>query len=319
MSVDQVTEEIRAQLLSGARRRLRRERMRVWIGAAVAVIAVVAGLTTAVVRSHDSTRVTTVATPGDQAAFAVCDGYLTIKERLASLDPIERSDWDALAQKAAATDDAKLAALVAKARDEWAPQTFTAAYNEATVALTKHCTDIGDPNYNAHYVPIELGPQPAVDLRAYGEPQLFEFAEQPPKGPQGPTPPVGRDLSPVEIGVTGQGGYVMSWSYAGEPSGTTSCLSYGSTSVLRLQSCVGQGNVKDGELFRGLQTADRMTTLPVPAETSFVVIESSSDRYVQRPAAQTVVILWKRPLNQTPVTAREYDANGTELRCHGAC
>ena len=42
-------------------------------------------------------------------------------------------------------------------------------------------------------------------------------------------------------------------------------------------------------------------------------------RYVQRPALQTVVIVWKTPPDQGAVTAREYDANGTELRCHGAC
>lgn len=318
MSVDQVTEETRAQLLTGARRRLRRERMRVWIRAAVAVIAVVAGLTTAVVSSHDPTRVTTVASPGDQAAFAVCDGYLSITSRQSALVPVDRSDWDALAQQAAATDDAKLAALVAKARDEWAPQTFTAAYDEATVALTKLCTHIGDPNYNAHYVPIEFGPQPAVDLRAYGEPQLFEFAEQPPKGPQGPPPPVGRDLGPVEIGVTARGGYVMYWTFAGEPPGAASCFEYGSAISGRLKSC-GSGDMKGAEGTRPFETMDRMTTLHVSAETSFVVMESSSDRYVQRPAAQTVVIVWKTPRNQTPVTAREYDANGTELRCHGAC
>jgi hypothetical protein len=31
------------------------------------------------------------------------------------------------------------------------------------------------------------------------------------------------------------------------------------------------------------------------------------------------VIVWTTRRNQTPVTAREYDVDGTELRCHGAC
>ena len=320
MSVDQVTEEIRAQLLTGARRRLRHERMRVWIGGVVAVTAVIAGLTTVVVRSHDPTRVTTVASTGNQAAFAVCDDYLSITARLNAMSPVERTDWDALAQSAAASDDSKLAALVAKVRDAWEPQRFTPAYNEATLALKKHCTDIGSPSYNARYVRIELGPQPAVDLRTYGELQLFEFAEQ-------PTPPVGRDLSPVELGVTAQGAYVMYWTYHGQPSGRASCLAYGSTVANHLQSCVSsgdvnaatKGDVKDAETFRPLGTADRATTLHVPAGTSFVVMESGGERYVQRPAAQTVVIVWKTPRNQTLVTAREYDATGTELRCQGAC
>jgi hypothetical protein len=317
MSVDQVTEEIRAQLIAGARRRLRHERMRVWIGGVAAVIAVIAGLTAVVVRSHDPTRVTTVASTGNQAAFSVCDDYLSITAPLAVMATVDRSDLDTLAQQAAATDDAKLAALVAKVRDIWEPN--SPADFEAIAALRKHCTDIGSPNYNARYVPIELGPAPAVDLRAYGEPQLFDFAQQPPAGPQAPASPMGRDLSPVELGVTAQGAYVTYWTYSGQPSGRASCLEYGAATVMRLTSCVGNGDVKDAETTRPFATADRMSTLHVPAGTSFVVMQSSSDRYVQRPAAQTVVIVWKTPRNQTPVTAREYDANGTELRCHGAC
>jgi hypothetical protein len=317
MSVDQVTEEIRAQLIAGARRRLHHERMRVWIGGVVAVIAVIAGLTAVVVRSHDPTRVTTVASTGNQAAFAVCDGYLSITASLSVIAPVDRSDWDALAQQAAATNDPKLAALVANVRDVWEPH--SPADFEALAALTKHCADIGSPNYNARYVPIEFGPAPAVDLRAYGEPQLFEFAEKPPEGPQGPKPPVGRDLSPVKLGVTAQGAYVTYWTYSGQPPGIASCLEYGAATVMRLTSCVGSGDVKDAESTRPFATADRMSTLHVPAGTSFVVMESGGERYVQRPAAQTVVIVWKTPRNQTPVTAREYDANGTELRCHGAC
>jgi hypothetical protein len=48
-------------------------------------------------------------------------------------------------------------------------------------------------------------------------------------------------------------------------------------------------------------------------------MESAGERYVQRPAAQTAVIVWKTPRDQTPVTAREYAADGAKVRCHGAC
>ena len=123
----------------------------------------------------------------------------------------------------------------------------------------------------------------------------------------------------MQLAVTAQGGYVLYWTHSGEPSGTSSCLAYGATVANRLESCVGSGDVRADEGSRPFGTADRISTLHVSAETSFVVMESSSDRYVQRPAARTVVIVWKTPRNQTPVTAREYGVNGNELRCHGAC
>ena len=276
MSVDHVTEELRAKLLSGARRRLRRERMRVWIGAAVAAIAVVAGLTTAVVRSHDSTRVTTVATPGDQAAFAVCDDYLSIKERLASLEPVERSDWDALGQQAAATDDATLSMLVAKLRGVTGSSLSPADF-EVMIAIDEHCKDIGSPNYNPRYVPIELGPQPAVDLRTYGEPQLFDFGKPPLEGREAP---VGRDLSPVQLGVTTQGGYVMHWTYTGHPPTRASCLAYGFLGGSRLKGCAGSGDA----LGPPFGTVDRMTTLSVPAGTLFATKGTPSSGLCNQPS-----------------------------------
>ena len=313
MSVDQVTEEIRDQLLDGARRRLRHERRRAWIAGVVAVVAVIAVVGVVVVRSQESTRVTTVASTGDQAAFAVCDEFLSIIAR----SDFNRNDWDTFARNAAATDDAELATLAAALRDRgWTPANMVADDYVAIRQVRTHCTDIGSPSFNARYVPIELGPQPAVDLRTYGETQLFEFDEQP---AQGPPPPVGRGLSPVQLAVTSKGGYVLYWTAAGEPSGTSSCLAYGATAVIHLESCVGTGDARGAEVSRPFATADHISTLHVPAGTSFVVMESAGERYVQRPAAQTVVIVWKTPRNQTPVTAREYDVNGNELRCHGAC
>jgi hypothetical protein len=110
----------------------------------------------------------------------------------------------------------------------------------------------------------------------------------------------------------------MYWTYAGPLGLTTSCLDYGATSARGMQDC-GTEDIRQGESQRPVQTIDRTTILHVPAGTSFVVMESGGERYVQRPASQTAIIVWKTPPTQGAVTAREYDANGTELRCHGAC
>ena len=316
MSVDQLTEEIRTQLVAGAQRRMPRERQRVWVGVVAAGIAVIVGVSVLVFRPDNPTRIDTVSTPGSQQPFAVCDEVLAFDSPRTPQTPIGRSEWEGVARDAAATDDATLAELAAKVRDAYAPEKGSPGFTEARIALAQRCRDIGAPNYNPRYVPFVPSPAPTVDLDTYGEPQPFAFTNKPPKVTT--RPPAGFDLKEVALGVTPQGGYVMYWTYDGPMGPTTSCLDYGAPAVGGMQDC-GSEDIRQGESPLPFRTIDRATILHVPAGTSFVVMESAGERYVQRPASQTAIIVWKTPRNQTPVTAREYDANGIELRCHGAC
>lgn len=351
MSVDQLTEQMRSQLLTGARRRVRHERRRRRVTSAVAALAVVTGVVAAIVFSRDPATVTTVATttaspssvtttvedvaptslgppivtapvkPGGPAEFAVCDQYLSLRERTNPLSPLEKRDWDEFASAAAATSDADLAKIAAAAGDTWTDR-FTPENAAATKQLTDHCTAIGNPSHNPTFVPIELAPRPAVELSRFGEEQAIEFTGEPQPIWQ---KPIGRGISAVQAGTSRAGAYVMYWSYLGNGGRPSYCLAYGRVGDRNVvgnggYSGCGSDDPRDALYFSQLGGAGCcLTSLHTTSTTSFVVMETGGERFVQRPAARTAVIVWSTPPADRSVTAREYDVNGRELRCHGAC
>ena len=349
MSVEQLTEQMKSQLLAGARRRVRHERRRRLVASGIAALSVLVGVIVAVVVSRDPETVTTIATtttipssvstslsvtttveevaptslgppivtapvkPGGPAEFAVCDQYLSF---IWSISPttIDKSMWVALASSAAATGDTDLARIAAAARDTWT-DTFTPENAAAKKQFADHCTAIGSTNFNPRYEPIELGPQPTVDLARFGQEQAFMFTGGPPPVTNQPR---GRNLSAVQVVISAQGGFVMYWSYLGQGDRTEYCRSYGSALVVQLTGC-GSDDPRYGVSAQPFATTQALTTLQASIATSFVVMEAGGERYVQRPAVGIAVIVWATTPAERSVTAREYDVNGRELRCHGAC
>ena len=341
MSVEQLTDEMRTQLLSGAQRRVRYERRRRRFTSGIAALAVLAGVVAAIVFSRDPSMIETIGStststsiasttvpvatapvrPGGAPEFAVCDSFLTIGESKRSLSSVEKSDWETLARDAAGTADATLATIVAAARDTWT-ENVNAEHIAATNQLTDHCRAIGSPSYNPRFVPIESGPSPAVDLTRFGEEQRIEFTGEPRPVWQRP---VGRAISAVQSGTSRAGAYVMYWSYLGTFDRPSYCLAYGRTGNANVvgnggHSGCGSDDPRDALYVSNLEGVGCcLSSLHTASTTSFVVMESGGERYVQRPAARTAVIVWATPPADRSVTAREYDANGNELRCHGTC
>jgi hypothetical protein len=374
MSFEKVVAHMRRELVTGVGRRRRRERIYRAVGAVAAVTAlVVAGVALAADSDRPSGVVTSPSVDGFAAssttlgavivpptATEACNMYLDILPSGAHYGFATRSVVGsiavgstavaALAQfatTAAATGDVELAVNAARMRDTYDPSTpvGSADFGNAANAVWVRCRAIGVVGFNPVYVPAQPGPEPHVDLAAYGIEQRLEPTNTAP--PSKGTPiPQGRSLSPVETAVSAEGGWVMDWNYQDARNQTVHCQSVGvrgsggagctgigdltasdglnpsdapkpsaapQLGVYSVQSVVG--NTTYGSKFMP-GSGPRSVILSVPYATSFVVLEATTQRFVQRPAAAKAMFAWTADATSTAgFTARTYDPNGTLLGC----
>ena len=328
MSYESVVEHMQRELVAGATRRRRRERLYRGVAAVVVATAVVIGAVALTRDDEQATQVSTEPTEGTPEARAAagieaCNSYLDLNDLAVPPGPRLAAAFDQLAVLAAKSGDESLIRITATLRDKYPATGETpseesllqigAAYRE----MIARCREIGVPGFNPVYVPAPAGPTPRVDLSVYGTQQPLEFVTKPPAGAMAPQ---GRDLSPVVIAATPQGAYVMTYSrenasaaarqhcrWIGSPGGGGgSCGPANDPKAVPLPGAIGPAtNTRDAT---GFQVSDA---------TSFVVFDAPGLRLVQRPSSAVTIFVWEpnAPATRTDFTARAYDADGVELDC----
>lgn len=330
MSYESVVEHMQRELVAGATRRRRRERVHRGIAAVVVAAVVVVGAVALTRDDEQATRVTTEPTePTAEARAAAsteaCYSYLDLTAFGAGPGPSTTAALEQIAALATTSGDEALIRIIATLRDK-NPKAAGETTSEETVRelvaayqqMIARCREIGLPGLNPVYVSPSRGPAPRVELSAYGTQQPLEFVTQPPAGA---TTPQGRGLSPVALAASPQGAYVITWSY--QPATATSrgyCRTFGTTRGYS-GTCGPLDDPKTVPLSGPIRPAagDTLdaTSIEVSESVSFVVFEAPGVRLVQRPAAGIAIFVWQAtaPATRKDFTARAYDADGVELGC----
>ncbi|MEO5842131.1 MAG: hypothetical protein ABIQ73_15400 [Acidimicrobiales bacterium] len=323
MSYESVIDHMQRELVAGATRRRRRERIHRGVAAVVVATALVVG---AVALTHDdqgASRLSTEPTAGALAAARteVCNKFLDLQTNPPF--PDSALALEQFATAAATSRDITLAQLATEYRDTYATgagQVSSDRHIEALNALVMRCRALGTPGLNPVYVLATVVPPARVDLSAYGTEQMLRPTARPPLGV---SLAQGRDLSPVQLAVSDRGAWVTTWAYnVGSPEDPRVCRSTGTQQGGGF-GCrrVGEASVLSPPELRiehsGGNTGDPTASIAVSDATSFVVFETGGQRYVQQPVAGITIFVWQLAGSSSRLdfTARAYDADGGALGC----
>jgi hypothetical protein len=317
MSADDVLQDLRTRLVVGAHRRRARERARLVVGAAVAILlAVLVGGVVLTGRTDDPTRIATLPADG---ITDTCNALLDLQDARRMIDPAA-IDYPGLAARAARSGDGELAASGRLVRDATPGTEDPTVVAQALDRMVDRCRDLGAPGMVAIYVPARLGPAPNVALDGFGTEQPMLPSTDRPFARGGD--PYGHDLSPIALARSEAGAYVMTWSYR-TPNGQQFCLSYGT-----LGGTSGGGGSEacgpyDDEPLRSpinrppinlVGGLSGRVVATVSDQVSFVVVEIDGRHLVQRPA-EGYAVFATGDERGNEVVARAYGVDGAVLGC----
>jgi hypothetical protein len=314
VSYDRVISTLRDELVRGGARRRRRERRRTVALACVPFVAALA-IGGSVWRSEDSSDVDVAGGPATPSVIAACDALIDARQA-SNFGDDQTADFERFARFAVESGDAVLAPLGQAIIDTSAVMGSSQAVIDALNGGIPRCRELGAPDYVHTYVAASLGPVPNVALESYGQVVTFEPLDT-------DVPPtldrqvVGHDLSAVEVARVGDQTFVARWSYAWRDGTRRYCWALGSING----GSAGCGELDPDPLVPptviqpgGGRPAAALAL--VSPDVAFVVIDTGTETYVQRPAANMIAVPFPTPLApDATLTARAYDADGHELGC----
>jgi hypothetical protein len=314
MSYDRMVTTLRDELVRGGEHRRRRERRRTVAMACVPFVAALA-IGGAVWRSTGSSDVDVTGGPSPAAITAACDALIDARQATDVFDD-PTADFERFAALAVDSGDAVLAPLGQAIIDTSAVMGSSQAVIDALNGGRARCRELGAPDYLPTFVAAPLGPVPNVALEPYGEVVTFDPLDT-------DVPPtlavdiVGHDLSVVELARVGERTLVARWSYVATDGSRAYCFA--------LQ---GQETGNAGCGHRDPDPLEPPTVIQpssggqyealamVRPDVAFVVVDSGTAMYVQRPAANMVAVVLPPPRARDATwTMRAYDVDGVELGC----
>ena len=315
MSYHHMVTTLRDELVRGGEHRRRRERRRTVALASVLVIAAVT-IGGVVWRFAGSSDVDVAGDPSTSPIVAACNAAIDAQQ-VDSYRGDRKATVERFAELAVDSGDPGLVRLGTTILDKGAGSKD--AYLDALNGGFRRCRKLRAPGYVPTYVDAPLGPVPNVALESYGQVVTFDAFDAFDSDVPTWLDPIGHDLSPVEIARIGSDTYVARWTYtgsdatrrlctmlAGPTSGGSSCYRNLAQPPFPPTVIQPNGGSKDAALAL------------VRPDVAFVVVDSGTDTYVQRPAANMVAVPFPPPVDVDATATwimRAYDANGVELGC----